>query len=66
MEECFRPVLQLTIIKCYLASWAKSVRQRLQEILLRGDPGKVGGNAVAEGRPELTIKFSSEAVTDKV
>jgi hypothetical protein len=33
MKEDFRPVLQITIIKCNLALWSKTVSQRLQERL---------------------------------
>jgi len=31
MEEWFRPILQLTIIKWNLASWSQSVSRRLRE-----------------------------------
>ena len=33
---------------------------------MRGDPGKIWGNAVAWDDPEPMIKLSSEAVTDNV
>ena len=37
-----------------------------KEVLLRGDPGEIGGKCCGLGRPEPMIKFSSEAVTDKI
>jgi len=38
----------------------------LQKVLSHGDTGRIGGNALAWGGPNQMIKFSSEAVMNKV